>query len=265
MSHLKRQSGFTIVELLIVIVVIAILAAISIVAYRGIQDRARTSTIVAALNQAAKKVDIWRVENSDQYPALLSDTGINDSDDISYQYSSSNTGTPTYCITAANQDSIIYSISSNSKQPQQGTCSGQNLLVWKKAQGTASMPVQTATMDTLYYRTSTASMRIGPNSNGQALRGTPYSGSAGQTYTVNLWIRTDSNWNGTVNNSKIRFGAVTDGSPLQTCSYNGVKTSWQQISCSYVLTSTYSTVNISVGNDGTVGNIWIDDLTLTRS
>lgn len=33
-----RQVGFTIVELLIVIVIIAILAAISIVAYNGIQE-----------------------------------------------------------------------------------------------------------------------------------------------------------------------------------------------------------------------------------
>jgi prepilin-type N-terminal cleavage/methylation domain-containing protein len=41
----KQQSGFTIVELLIVIVVIAILAAITVVAYNGIQDRARNSSI----------------------------------------------------------------------------------------------------------------------------------------------------------------------------------------------------------------------------
>lgn len=44
MTHTKyRQSGFTIVELLIVIVVIGILAAITIVAYNGIQERARDS------------------------------------------------------------------------------------------------------------------------------------------------------------------------------------------------------------------------------
>ena len=38
-----RQTGFTIVELLIVIVVIAILATISVVAYTGVQVRARDS------------------------------------------------------------------------------------------------------------------------------------------------------------------------------------------------------------------------------
>ena len=39
------RSGFTIVELLIVIVVIAILAAITIVAFNGIQERARASAV----------------------------------------------------------------------------------------------------------------------------------------------------------------------------------------------------------------------------
>ena len=43
MTKQTKSSGFTIVELLIVIVVIAILAAITIVAYNGIQDRANTT------------------------------------------------------------------------------------------------------------------------------------------------------------------------------------------------------------------------------
>lgn len=50
----RNMSGFTIVELLIVIVVIAILAAISIVAYTGIQARARDSTRASDASQIKK-------------------------------------------------------------------------------------------------------------------------------------------------------------------------------------------------------------------
>lgn len=45
----NRRGGFTIVELLMVIVVIAILAAITIVAYNGIQQRAITARFQSAI------------------------------------------------------------------------------------------------------------------------------------------------------------------------------------------------------------------------
>lgn len=47
----NRQSGFTLVELLIVIIVIAILATISIVAYRGLRERAVTVAYTVAVDQ----------------------------------------------------------------------------------------------------------------------------------------------------------------------------------------------------------------------
>ncbi len=47
--------GFTIVELLIVVVVIAILAAITIVSYNGIQQQARLTQHIAALSQYGKQ------------------------------------------------------------------------------------------------------------------------------------------------------------------------------------------------------------------
>ena len=48
MNIRKKMTGFTIVELLIVIVVVAILASITVVAYNGIQSRAHMSKDVAA-------------------------------------------------------------------------------------------------------------------------------------------------------------------------------------------------------------------------
>lgn len=52
---MKQASGFTIVELLIVIVVIAILATISIVAYSGIQNRANDTAIQSDLRSVGQK------------------------------------------------------------------------------------------------------------------------------------------------------------------------------------------------------------------
>ena len=68
MSRHTNQKGFTIVELLIVIVVIAILAAISIVAYTGIQSRAKTSSGQQLASQVEKKAQAFYVINN-AYPA----------------------------------------------------------------------------------------------------------------------------------------------------------------------------------------------------
>jgi len=67
-SHLTNSRGFTIVELLIVIVVIAILAAIVIVAYAGVTQRANTSK-ASANAVAVKKVAETISADTGSYPA----------------------------------------------------------------------------------------------------------------------------------------------------------------------------------------------------
>jgi len=57
---MNYRQGFTIVELLIVIVVIAILAAITVVAYNGIQNRAYDSTVQSDLRNAYMKIVAYR-------------------------------------------------------------------------------------------------------------------------------------------------------------------------------------------------------------
>ena len=63
-----QNNGFTIVELLIVIVVIAILAAITIVAYTGIQSRADDSAVQANLREVGQRVEQFKIENQDVPP-----------------------------------------------------------------------------------------------------------------------------------------------------------------------------------------------------
>lgn len=65
-----KMRGFTIVELLIVIVVIGILAAITIVAYNGIQARANAVTLQADLSNAAKKLKLYQVDHA-AYPTSI--------------------------------------------------------------------------------------------------------------------------------------------------------------------------------------------------
>ena len=63
----RKAHGFTIVELLIVIVVIAILAAISIAAYTNIQQRAKNTAIINAASQSLKMIEAYIAANGD-YP-----------------------------------------------------------------------------------------------------------------------------------------------------------------------------------------------------
>lgn len=60
MKH--NHHGFTIVELLIVIVVIGILTAISVVAYVNIQERAKTARIQSDFKSISKAVDLYKVQ-----------------------------------------------------------------------------------------------------------------------------------------------------------------------------------------------------------
>ena len=76
MTKQIKSKGFTIVELLIVIVVIAILAAITIVAYNGIQSRAHTTAQKTSAENLAKKVEAFNAIKS-VYPTLAATTDLN--------------------------------------------------------------------------------------------------------------------------------------------------------------------------------------------
>ena len=70
-KNIKNQ-GFTLVELLIVIVIIAILTVVSLVAYNGLQNQAKTSAAKSTVDTVAKKAELYNTEEG-KYPTQLSD------------------------------------------------------------------------------------------------------------------------------------------------------------------------------------------------
>ncbi|MFZ1258489.1 MAG: prepilin-type N-terminal cleavage/methylation domain-containing protein [Candidatus Saccharimonas sp.] len=71
-----RSRGFTLVELLIVIVVIGVVATLSIVAYNGAQDRARSAQTLTAVNQWLKALQMYKAKNG-AFPNVNSCLGAN--------------------------------------------------------------------------------------------------------------------------------------------------------------------------------------------
>lgn len=119
-----RATGFTIVELLIVIVVIGILAAITIVAYNGAQDKARAATVASDLREAADQLNIDQARTG-QYPLTLAaangGSGVQASPGTTYQYTPNNTATPqTFCLMGTN-GTVTYKVTQDSA-PTAGTC-----------------------------------------------------------------------------------------------------------------------------------------------
>lgn len=94
--------GFTIIELLIVMVVITILAAITIVAYNGITSQAKESSLRTDLTNGAKKLHLVKVD-SGSFP--LSDPGLLASEGTTLVYSG---GGSEFCLQATNAIKTVH-------------------------------------------------------------------------------------------------------------------------------------------------------------
>lgn len=105
-THSQNWRGFTIVELLVVIVVIGILAAITVVAFNGVSQQAGTASLQSDLRSTANKLAVYAVTNNDRFPSSLGDAGVQDSASATYVYTYTSP-TNEFCVTAyASQNGV---------------------------------------------------------------------------------------------------------------------------------------------------------------
>lgn len=122
----KQPRGFTIIELLVVIVVIAILAAIALVVYNGMRDKAETAKIKSDLSQARTQLEGVKIE-TDEYPVNLEQaqqSGVRPSEGVRFEYTGS---AESYCLSAVSAGAKQgYSVASGSGDIKEGVCEGHN-------------------------------------------------------------------------------------------------------------------------------------------
>ena len=264
----------TIVELLIVIVVIGILAAIVIVAYNGIQQRANASAAQSAASQAGKKLLAYAVDNSDSYPATLATAGISNSGSTSYQYSVNNSVSPkTYCITATTSSSS-YWVSNASTSPTSGGCPGHGLggvapitnlttnpsvendiTTWQAPFGAGNTATRVTSMSysgsasLLLQRTAV----ISDSRMGRQLLGSLAVGS----YTYSSWVYVADGAIGNVSlGVEIPGGAGTTGT---VTSSGGVIAQWKRVSVPFNVTTVGTNVYINfIAGQGQLGSLYVD-------
>lgn len=92
------RKGFTIVELLIVIVVIAILAAITVIGYNFVSNNAIETSLKADLKKAATDISLAKLDTG-SYPIGTSGLSKSDGTDFVYTYSNSRAA---FCLIATN-------------------------------------------------------------------------------------------------------------------------------------------------------------------
>jgi len=136
-KQFSRARGFTIVELLVVIVVIGILASITLVSYAGITQRAAAVTLKSDLKNASTKLSLYNVTNS-SYPADLASATAADvlpkSPNTTFQYTLTGSS---YCLSATSPQAgnSAYHYSSLVGTIETGVCEGH------EAPGVATNPI----------------------------------------------------------------------------------------------------------------------------
>jgi len=145
-----QQHGFTIVELLVVIVVIGILAAITVVAYTGISQKAIVASLQSDLTNSVPRLKMYQVEHG-AYPATLdgsncptgpADTNycLKPSSGNTFAYSSSSPYS-TFSLVATNTNGTAYNVTDSTAVAAGSLTINYTLTISAGANGTVNTAV----------------------------------------------------------------------------------------------------------------------------
>lgn len=121
----KQAQGFTLIELMIVVAIIGILAAIALPAYQNYTKRAKFSEVISAAGAVKSQVEVCVQSGTALASCVIDTTGANDGQHVdSVAWAS-----PTVTVTgAASVDSVTYTMTA--------TVTANNSVTWTNG-GTA--------------------------------------------------------------------------------------------------------------------------------
>jgi type IV pilus assembly protein PilA len=172
---LTRHRGFTIIELGVVIVIIAILAVLSIVVYNGIQRQGYTASLQSDLVGAKKLLELDMTFQG-SYPATHQQTdegsGIPQSPGTEYIYTQTGGGTG-FCLTgySTKAQGLVFHVANGEANPDvmTGACSGHVVPGGSSNNSTAPLPPLPLTMQDITSSYCQNNMFVYTGSNPEAI------------------------------------------------------------------------------------------------
>src|SRR5436853_5883252 len=71
LARVRRQTGFTLVEILIVVIILGILAAIVIPQFTNASQDARESALLSQLQTLRSQIELYKLQHKDKLPDLV--------------------------------------------------------------------------------------------------------------------------------------------------------------------------------------------------